>query len=73
MSLPGEDLRRVRILAARRGTSVSRLLAGMLKDLLEQETGYVLAKERNLSMLAQGRDLGTNGHICWSRDELHDR
>lgn len=73
VSLPGEDLRRVRILAAQRGTSVSRLLAGMLKDLLEHETGYALAKERNLAMLAQGRDLGTNGDIGWIRDELHDR
>ena len=70
----GEDLPRVRILAARQGTSVSRLLAGMLKDLLEQETvTHALAKERNLAMLAQGRDLGTNSHIGWIRDELPGR
>ena len=40
LSLPEEDLREARVLAARRGTSVSQLLARMLSDLVEQETGY---------------------------------
>ena len=39
LSLPEEDLRAARILAASRGTSVSHLLAWMLKELVEQETG----------------------------------
>ncbi len=73
LSLPEEYLREARIMAVRRGTSVSRLLAGLLKELVEQEEGYTLAKERSLALLKEGRDLGTGGHIRWSRDELHER
>jgi hypothetical protein len=73
LSLPEEDLREARILAARRGTSVSQLLARMLSDLVEQETGYVRARERSLGRLREGADLGTGGHIGWSRDSVHER
>jgi len=73
LSLPEEDLREARILAARRGTSVSHLLARMLSDLVEQETGYVRARERSLNRLQEGADLGTGGHIGWGRDSAHER
>lgn len=73
LSLPEEDLREARVLAARRGTSVSQLLGRMLSDLVEQETGYAAARERSLSRLREGTDLGTGGHINWSRDSLHER
>ncbi len=53
LSLPEEDLREARVLAARRGTSVSQLLARMLSDLIEQETGYASARERSLSRLRE--------------------
>jgi hypothetical protein len=73
LSLPEEDLREARVLAARRGTSVSQLLARMLKETVERETGYDTAKERGLAMLREGMDLGTGGRMTWSRDELHER
>jgi hypothetical protein len=73
LSLPEEDLREARVLAARRGTSVSQLLARMLSDLVEQETGYVRARERSLGRLREGADLGTGGHNGWSRDSVHER
>ncbi|HXL87988.1 MAG TPA: ribbon-helix-helix protein, CopG family [Streptosporangiaceae bacterium] len=73
LSLPEEDLREARILAARRGTSVSQMLARMLRDLVEQESGYARARDRSLARLHQGMDLGTNGHIGWSRDSIHER
>jgi hypothetical protein len=73
LSLPEEDLREARILAARRGTSVSQLLAHVLREIVERETGYDAAKERNLARLHEGADLGTGGRITWSRDDLHDR
>jgi hypothetical protein len=73
LSLPEEDLREARVLAARRGTSVSQLLARMLADLVEQETGYARARERSLSRLREGADLGTAGRIGWSRDSVHER
>ncbi len=73
LSLPEEDLREARVLAARRGTSVSALLARMLRDLVEQENGYASARERSLARLRDGIDLGTRGHIDWDRDDLHER
>ena len=73
LSLPEEDLREARILAASRGTSVSQLLARMLRELVEQETGYSRARDRSLARLREGMDLGTGGHIDWSRDSVHER
>jgi hypothetical protein len=73
LSLPEEDLREARILAASRGTSVSQLLARMLKELVERETGYASARDRSLARMREGMDLGTGGHIGWSRDSVHER
>jgi len=73
LSLPEEDLREARILAARRGTSVSQLLAPMLRETVERETGYDAARERSLALLYEGADLGTRGQATWSRDDLHER
>jgi hypothetical protein len=73
LSLPEEDLREARILAASRGTSVSQLLARMLRELVDQETGYARARDRSLAGLREGTDLGTGGHIGWSRDSVHER
>lgn len=73
LSLPDEDLRKARIVAAKKGTSVSRLLADMLKELVERETQYNVARERHLVTMQTGYDLGTGGRIDWDRDELHER
>jgi hypothetical protein len=73
LSLPEEDLREARILAARRGTSVSQLLARMLRQLVEQETGYADARDRSIARLLEGMDLGTGGQIGWSRESVHER
>jgi Ribbon-helix-helix protein, copG family len=73
ISLPEEDLREARVLAARRGTSVSQLLARVLRETVERESGYDAAKQRSLALLRQGADLGTGGRVTWSREDLHDR
>ncbi len=73
LSLPEEMLREAKVVAARRGTSVSALLAGALCELVERESGYAAARERSLAALGEVRDLGTEGEIWWGRDELHER
>ena len=73
LSLPEDDIRAAKILAASRGTSVSQLLARMLRELVERETGYARARDRSLARLREGMDLGTGGHIDWSRDSVHER
>jgi plasmid stability protein len=72
LSVPEETLREVKVLAARKGTSVSALLSQTLTDLLANESGYA-ARERSLVGFGRGRDLGTGGEIGWDRDELHER
>ena len=73
LSLPREVLVEAKVLAARRGTSVSALLRGALYELVERESGYAEARERSMATLDRGWDLGTGGEIGWGRDELHDR
>lgn len=73
VSLPEKDLREVRAVAARRGISVSKLLAGMLRELVERETGYAAAMERSIARMQKGLNLGTGGHISRSRDDVHER
>ena len=73
LSLPEEDLRAARVVAARRGTSVSQLLGRLLRELVERETGYAAARERSIARMHKGTDLGTGGHISWDRDSTHER
>jgi hypothetical protein len=67
LSLPEKDIREARILAASRGTSVSQLLARMLRELVEKETGYARARELSLARPREGMDLGTGGQIIPAR------
>lgn len=73
LSLPENELQRARVLAAHRGTSVSALLTQTLRDMVDREDGYTLARTRSLELLQSGADLGTAGRTSWSRDELHER
>ncbi len=73
LALPAEDLREARVLAARRGISVSQLLGRMLKETVERESGYDTAREHGLTTLRGGLDLGTSGRMTWTRDDLHER
>jgi len=40
---------------------------------VERETGYTLARRREMEALERGLDLGTGGEVGWNRDELHER
>ena len=73
LSLPEDVLREAKVLAARKGTSVSALLAGALHELVERESGYAAARERSLAALGRSVDLGTGGEIGWDRGKLHER
>jgi hypothetical protein len=73
LSLPRETLRRAKVLAVNRGTSLSGLLRELLDDLLAREGGYAAARRRGLRRLRDGADLGTGGRIGWTREQLHQR
>ena len=64
--------RDARVLAARRGTSLSRLVAGQLEALVSGERATCeAARHRALARLRRGYDLG--GERPLSRDDVHDR
>ncbi len=73
LSLPTRVLRQVKLLAAKRHTSVSRLLTQVLEELASREAGYARARRRHLTWLESAANLGTVGRIRWTRDELHER
>ena len=71
LSLSRETLQRARVLAARRATSISGLLAEQIEALVGEEEAYERAQRQALLLLDQGFHLG--GVIRATRDELHDR
>lgn len=64
-------LRDAKVLAARKGTSVSRLMADQLEDLVRQDRDYERARQRATARLQEGFDLDWAPPA--SRDELHER
>lgn len=71
LRLDADLLREARILAAQEGTSVSRLLAERLEELIRRRKAYESARRRALARLREGFDLGFTRPR--SRDELHER
>ena len=73
LKLDADLYKEVKVLAAKRDTSVSALVLSKLAELVEEESGYAAARARGLALLERGFALGTEGKITWSRDELHER
>jgi hypothetical protein len=71
ISLDRQTIRMAKILAARRSTSISGLLARQIEILVGEEEAYERAERQAMSLLDQGFHLG--GVIQASRDELHER
>jgi hypothetical protein len=73
LSIPRSILRKAKILAIQKNTSLSGLLTQTLAELVAHQEAYEQARQRNLDVLARSFDLGTHGNIPWKRDELHER
>ena len=71
LSLSRQTLQKARILAARRATSISGLLAQQIDLLVGEDEAYERAQRQALSLLDQGFHLG--GVIRATRDQLHER
>ncbi len=71
LKLDTELLKQARVLAAEEGSSISRLLAGKLEELVRERKGYDRARKRALARLRAGLPVGWTRPR--SRDELHER
>ncbi len=73
LAIPKDILRKAKILAVQKNTSLSGLLTQTLVDLVTRQEEYDQARQRNLALLDSGFDMGTQGKIPWKRDDLHER
>lgn len=71
LSLDKELIKKAKILAAQRQTSISRMLSEELQKIIADSREYESAKRRALNHLHKGFHLG--GTITASRNELHER
>jgi len=71
ISLSRQVLKKARILAARRETSISGLLAREIEFLVGEEEAYERAELQAMALLDKGFRMG--GVIRVSREELHER
>jgi hypothetical protein len=69
VQLDAEVIRRAKVLAARRGTSVSGLVAQQLEELTAADERYQRARESALRMMEQTQ---ARGGRQWTRDELYE-
>jgi len=70
LQLDTEVIRRARIVAAKRGTSISALAATQLTELVNEDERAEQARERAEAIL---RKPVPRGGRSWTREELHDR
>jgi hypothetical protein len=73
LSIPKDILRKAKVIAIQRKTSLSGLLTQTLEDIVSHEESYQMARKRHLAILQKGFNLGTNGTVSWSREDLHER
>jgi Family of unknown function (DUF6364) len=71
ISLAPQTVRKAKIIAARKGTSISGLVAQQVERLIGEDETYRRAERGVLSLFDRSLPLGTNGPI--DRDKLHER
>ena len=71
VSLSRQTVQKARVLAARRATSISKLLAAQIESLVGEDEAYQQAERKARALLNKGFSLG--GVIHGTRDEWHER
>lgn len=71
LSIDKEILKKGRILAVQRDTSVSKMLSDFLEQMVEGHEQYQASKRKALQNLNKGFHMG--GKIDWKREELYER
>jgi Family of unknown function (DUF6364) len=71
LSIEKEVLKKAKLMAAKKETSVAKLLTEQLAKMVSEDEEYDLAKKRALAILRKGFHLG--GGIIGRREEFHER
>ena len=71
LSIEKELIKKGKIIAARKETSVSKMMADLLKEIVDKDERYEAAKRNALNVLKKGFHLG--GRITWQREDLYER
>lgn len=72
LSVPDDLVRRVKVLAAQRDTSVSAIVTDLLTELVDSGASYEAVWGAEEAVMASGTGMHV-GPIAWDRDELHQR
>ena len=72
LALPKDLLHRARLVAVEERSSLSRMLAEALLNIVRRHEGYRDARHIHLTILDQGFDMGMDGRIDWNRDDLYN-
>ncbi|MFI9812412.1 DUF6364 family protein [Saccharothrix variisporea] len=70
LQLEEEVIQQAKVVAARKNTSVSALLAEQVRVLAAKDERYEQAKKRALDALERPTGRGV---VAWTREELYDR
>jgi hypothetical protein len=68
VQLDEEVVRRARVVAAKRGTSVSALVARQLNELADEDERYEAARQRAFELMANPKPLGGR---TWTRNDIY--
>lgn len=71
LSIEKDIIKKGKLMAAQKGTSLSKMLSKHLKQIIDREEHYEAVKRRALHALAKGFHLG--GKITWRREGLYER
>ena len=71
LSIEKEIIRKGKVIAAQKDTSISKMLSDHLKQMIEKEEQYEAAMRDALQSLEKGFHLG--GRIDWKREDLYER
>jgi hypothetical protein len=73
LALSRSLLRKVKLLAVERDTSISGLLMEFLEEIVKKHDDYERARRKAIRDLRRPPDLATGGRASWKRDDLHRR
>jgi hypothetical protein len=73
LAIPKDILLKVKVIAAKQGTSISAFLTRILEETVAREEGYQVARQRHLALLEDDVMLDVGSTVSWTRADLHER